>query len=457
MSAQINHDDEFVDGDLHSAADADAIDEHDLVDHHPAAEVDDDAADAEVDDENVDPLSLPAAPAPPIDTRYIPLEDIAERGNIRKTHGLRQLAETMHLDGQLMPVLVRPAPEDADHGKPFELIFGHRRKMAAELLHWETLRAEVRDVPDVERLVQMFVENYQREDLSAVEEAYTMLQLREEMGWSQARIARELGCDPSHVSHRLSLLKLAAPTPPAPPPVPTIHYDNNVELAEDAEETSAAADNTATNALPAAADETSAGDERKSVDILGLIDQGKLSPSAAEVIAGLDDRAEQEKVASLASRYDWKVKEVEKYVRKMKAHEVVEGPDEMGPVEMVTMDDAVELRRLPLRDLTPGEYARINLFALLRNGMDQEMLEYLADVMGYSYDYLWSYVSALDDDQVSELSDLMLRRYISAAHRFHDLPPELVDTMSLPEGATDEATAQALEAAKLTLPGAFES
>lgn len=404
-------------------------------------------------EDEVDPLTLPGAQPAPIDTRNVRLDDIAERGNIRKTHGVRPLAVTMHLEGQLMPVLVRPAPADADHGRPFELIFGHRRKMAAELLGWEEIRAEVRDVPDVERLVQMFVENYQREDLSPVEQAYTMLALKEEMGWSQARIARELGCDPSHVSHRLSLLKLAMPEPVAPvkelPPAtddPEAAADRGDDQPDSADEDDAAA-----SALPAVVT-----DDRKRVDILGLVDQGRLSASAAEVIAGLEDRDVQEKVAGLATRYDWSVKQVEKYTRKMKEQEIVEGPEEMGPVEMVTMDDVVELQQLKLRELTRDEYDKINLFALLRNAMDQEMLEYLQEAMGYSYDYLWSYVDQLDSGQVRELVDLMLRRYMMAAHRFHDLPPELVDALSLPAGATDDEQAHALAAAKLTLPGALE-
>ena len=379
------------------------------------------------------------------------MADIAERSNIRKTHGIKALAETMHLDGQLQACLVRPALPDAEHGKPFELIFGHRRKMAAETLGWDQIRCEVRDVPENDRLVQMFVENYQREELSAVEEAYTMLALKEEMGWSQARIARELGCDPSHVSHRLKLLSLAVPTPPPAPVDPEIDeaFDTEPQIDEQTGELTVPA--APANTLPAA--EVS---DRKRVDILALVDQGKLSASAAEVVASLDDRDVQEKVAGLASRYDWSVKQVEKYVRKMKQHEVVEGPDEMGPVEMVLMDDAVELARLPLRALDRAALNRVNLFALLRNGMDAEMLEYLQEVMGYAYDYLWSYIVTLTDAQVTELTDVMLRRYISAAHRFHDLPPELVDELSLPAGATDEETAQALDAAKLTLPGALD-
>jgi ParB/RepB/Spo0J family partition protein len=425
-------------------------------------------------EEAVDALDLPPAPPMPLDVRNIPLDQIGERENIRpEYYGIEDLAKTMHLEGQLQPCCVREVPEgeETSHGKPFELIYGHRRKRAAEFLGWETLRCEVRPVESRQIITQMMIENFQREDMSPVAEANVMRALMRENGWSQADVARHLGCDPSHVSHRLSLLKLARPEPPAPPPPPpppqptvdpetgetvepTEEQVREYERAVEEHRQQLAAAGVDPDQDPQEAQEEAGG----GVDILGMVDQGKLSASAAEVIAGLDDRAEQEKVAVLAAKYQWPVKQVEKYVRKLKQHELDMGPEEMGPVEMVQPEDAVDLQRIRVRpDITDAEYARINLLALLRNGMDQEVLEYLAEQMGYSYEYLWSYIQTLTEEQVEELTRLLLRRYLGAAHRFFDWEPSLIDQFNLPEHASDEEQQASLEAAKLALPGATGS
>ena len=181
-------------------------------------------ADDEQAEELVGALELPGAAAVPLDVRDIDLEEIAELDNIRPGHhDIPHLAETMHLEGQLQPCRVRPAPAGATHGKPYELIFGFRRKRAAEYLAsqgiegWETLRCEVVEVPDDEKIAQMVVENFQREDMSPIAEARAMYALKHSTDpeLANGEIARQLGCDPSHVSHRLTLLKLGLPPAPA--------------------------------------------------------------------------------------------------------------------------------------------------------------------------------------------------------------------------------------------------
>jgi ParB/RepB/Spo0J family partition protein len=398
-----------------------------------------------------DALDLPGAEPSPMDYRDIPLTDIAEVSNIRarsEYYGIDKLAETMHLQSQLQPVTVRPAL-DPSHGKPFELVFGYRRKRAAEYLHqqgkqgWDTLRCHVDEVPDDRKRLQMVIENHHREAPSAVAEARTMRELITFGGMNQAEVARALGCSPSHVSHRLDLLKLALPDRSENENSPTVG-------------SGAAGDPVVEQkATPA---QLGPVDDDDHVDILGLIEDGKLSASAAEVIAGIDDRGSQEKVAALATRYDWSVKKVEQYSRKLAAHDPDLGGAEMGPVDMVVPEDAVDLPRLTLRsDLVDDDYDRIDVFALLRNGMDQEMLEYLQERMGYPYEYLWSYVAALTEPQLKSLRELLLRRYISAAHRYHDFEPELHDRFALPPEAPATAQKQAAEQAKLALPDAFSA
>jgi ParB/RepB/Spo0J family partition protein len=371
-------------------------------------------------------LEMPGAEHPPLDVRDVPLEQIAEIDNIRPAyHGIEGLAQTMHLEGQLQPCLVRPAI-DRSHGRPFELIFGYRRKRAAEHLReqgisgWETLRCEVREVPDDEQLAKTIIENFQRETLSPIAEARAMeaIKYSAEPPLSNVRVARMLGCDPSQVSHRLKLLTLA----PEPEPAETEKKKSATEKA--------------------------AGQH----DILELVDKGEISASTAEVIASLDQEEERQKLVGLVRRHDWGVKKAANWARQVKDHKLEEGTDEMGPVEMLEAADAVALPQLRVRpDLSPAQLSRLTLYVLLRNGMDQEMLDYLAEELGYEYERLWDYVTSLSDSEVSELTERQLRRYIGAAHRWFDLEAELKDEFGLPEEAADAEQSTAAEQAALRI------
>jgi ParB/RepB/Spo0J family partition protein len=435
---------------------------------------------AAADGDFITALDLPAAPRPPIDEREIAIDDIAFRANIRPAyHGIELLAETMHLQGQLQPCVVRPTP-DAEHGKPFELIFGHRRKAAAEYLGWNTLRCEVREIADDQTITQMIVENFQREDLSPVAEARAMYALKNstEPPMANAEVARALGCDPSHVSHRLKLLSLGAPPPqPAAEPTPvSIQPDQDQE--EDASgstpppktesvagtpaETTAetTAGTTAETASAQAAEAEPAPIEADNqLDILQLVDEGKISASTAEVIASLEDDDDRQKLTEIVIRNDWGVKKAAKWARDVKINkqQLDEGAEAMGPVEMVNMADVTSLQRLNLRpDLSDAEYARVLVYALLRNGMDQEMLDFLYERMGYPYENLWDYVSLLDDEQVALLTRRLAVRYVTAAHRWFDLEATLKDSLGLPESAAEQEQLDAVEQTRLSLPGILQ-
>lgn len=383
-------------------------------------------------------LDLPGAGPVPLDVRDIPLDEIAELENIRPTyHGIEGLAETMHLEGQLQPCLVRPAPEDATHGKPYELIFGYRRKRAAEYLRergiegWETLRCEVREVEGQGQLAKTIVENFQREELSPVAEARAMLALKhsQDPPLSNAEVARQLGCDPSHVSHRISMLiGLALPEQRAKAlPEAMLEHERKERKAESGSVEERAEEAKVSHELDLDAEPQPSGELEKAeeqkprVDILEMVDRGEISASAAEVIASLDDREQQEKLAVLTKRHGWSVKKVASWAADVKEHKLDEGLDaDLGPVEMVQIEDAVEMPRLvPRSNLSEGELERLNVYILLRNGMDREVLDYLEEEKGYPYERLWDYVRALDPDEVAELKRRLIYRYIGAAHRFH--------------------------------------
>lgn len=392
-------------------------------------------------------LELPGAEKAPLDVRDIPLDDIAELENIRPTyHGIEGLAETMHLEGQLQPCLVRPAPADAPHGKPFELIFGYRRKRAAEYLReqgidgWETLRCEVREVEGAGQLAQTIVENFQREELSPVAEARAMLALKhsQDPPLSNAEVARQLGCDPSHVSHRIAMLtRLALPEQRAKAlPEAMLEHERrekakagSIEAQAEEAQVSHEIDLDAEESDATQQAEERAEEQKPRVDILEMVDRGDISASAAEVIASLDDRDQQEKLALLTKRHGWSVKKVAAWAADVKEHKLDEGDDQdMGPVEMVQVEDVVDMPRLiPRSSLSEEELERLGVYILLRNGMDREVLDYLEEEMGYSYERLWDYVRELDPAEVAELKRRLIYRYLAAAHRYHQWEASLRD------------------------------
>jgi len=395
-------------------------------------------------------LELPGGERAPKEVRDIPLDEIAELKNIRPAYyGIEKLAETMHLEGQLQPCLVRPAAPDAEHGKPYELIFGYRRKKAAEYLReqgiegWDSLRCEVREVTDERQLAKTIVENFQRQQLSPVAEARAMLALKHshDPPLSNAEVARQLGCDPSHVSHRIKML-IGLALPEQRDSLPEAYRPQEEQekegtgpsVEEQAEEATVHTIQVGEEPAGAEPQEHPSEDEGKPrIDILEMVDRGEIPASTAEVIASLEDRDQQEKLAQLVVRNNWNVKKAASWVRKAQEHVLDEGDDEeLGPVEMVRMEDVVELQHLRVRkDLSEEEIDRVVAYALLRNGMDREILDYLAEEMGYPYEQLWNYVASLDDGQVRQLIRRLAIRYVSAAHRWFDLEPELKDALGV--------------------------
>ena len=104
--------------------------------------------------------------------------------------------------GILQPVLVRPV---GDH---FELVAGERRWRAAQAAGLETIPAIVRVVDDPLSLAQALVENLQREDLNAMEEAVAYRQLGDEFGLDADAIATRVGKARPTIANTLRLLQL---------------------------------------------------------------------------------------------------------------------------------------------------------------------------------------------------------------------------------------------------------
>lgn len=163
---------------------------------------------------------------------------------------LAELAASIEASGLLQPVVVRPR-----NGR-YELIAGERRWRAVQRLGWAKIPAVVKDVDDRTLLTLALIENLQRDDLTAIDEAAGYQRLGSEFQLAQAEIARLVGRDRSTVANLLRLLKLP--------------------------------------------------DEVKQ-----LIQDGKLSEGHARPLLGLADEKEQVGLAREAAEQGWSVREVE--------------------------------------------------------------------------------------------------------------------------------------------------
>jgi ParB family transcriptional regulator, chromosome partitioning protein len=115
---------------------------------------------------------------------------------------LVELTASIEASGLLQPVVVRPK-----NGK-YELIAGERRWRAVQRLGWTKVPAVIREVDDPTLLTLALIENLQRDDLTAIDEAAGYQRLGEEFKLPQAEIARLVGRNRSTIANLLRLLKL---------------------------------------------------------------------------------------------------------------------------------------------------------------------------------------------------------------------------------------------------------
>jgi ParB family transcriptional regulator, chromosome partitioning protein len=140
--------------------------------------------------------------------RRLPVEFIiANRANPRRDFDSDQLDEltaSIKEKGVMQPLLVRPS-ETPDR---FEIIAGERRWRAAQRAGLHDVPVIVREVDDREALELAIIENVQRVDLNALEEAQGYEQLIEQFSYTQQDLAQVIGKSRSHVANTLRLLKL---------------------------------------------------------------------------------------------------------------------------------------------------------------------------------------------------------------------------------------------------------
>ena len=119
---------------------------------------------------------------------------------------LAELAASIKTQGLMQPVLVRPVERDR-----YELIAGERRWRAAQMAGLDHVPALVREVPDEAALVMGLIENIQRENLNAMEEAAGLQRLVQEFKMTHQQAADAVGRSRSAASNLLRLLNLAKP------------------------------------------------------------------------------------------------------------------------------------------------------------------------------------------------------------------------------------------------------
>jgi ParB family chromosome partitioning protein len=121
---------------------------------------------------------------------------------------LGELADSIRSKGLVQPIIVRPDPDDE---AALEIVAGERRWRAAQRAGLHTVPVIVRSLSDKEVLELAIIENVQRADLNAIEEATGYRDLIERFGYSQEQVSEIIGKSRSHVTNTLRLLKL----PPA--------------------------------------------------------------------------------------------------------------------------------------------------------------------------------------------------------------------------------------------------
>jgi ParB family chromosome partitioning protein len=165
-----------------------------------------------------------------------------------------ELVASIESAGLLQPVVVRR------HLDGYQLIAGERRWRAAQKLGWPKIPAVIKEADDRTLLTLALIENLQRDNLSAIEEARSYERLSHEFGLSHAEIAHLVGRDRSTVANALRLLKLPA-------------------------------------------------------GVVVMVDDGRLSEGHARALLGLSDSAKILRFAGLAVDGGWSVRDLEKKVR----------------------------------------------------------------------------------------------------------------------------------------------
>jgi ParB family chromosome partitioning protein len=128
--------------------------------------------------------------------KYQPRRDMAQ-------DALQELADSIKVRGVMQPIVVRPIG-----GGRYEIIAGERRWRAAQLAGLHNVPAVINDVPDEAAIAMALIENIQRENLNAMEEAIALTRLQKEFELTHQQIAEAVGKSRVTISNLLRLMSL---------------------------------------------------------------------------------------------------------------------------------------------------------------------------------------------------------------------------------------------------------
>lgn len=132
--------------------------------------------------------------------RYQPRKDI-------QPEALEELAASIKAQGLMQPIIARPIGGSDER---FEIIAGERRWRACQLAQIDTIPVIIKDVADDAAIAMALIENIQREDLNAMEEAQALYRLQNEFELTQQQVAEAVGKNRATVANLLRLVNLNA-------------------------------------------------------------------------------------------------------------------------------------------------------------------------------------------------------------------------------------------------------
>ncbi|SOB80425.1 chromosome partitioning protein, ParB family [Sphingomonas guangdongensis] len=162
-----------------------------------------------------------AGESPATGIRTLPVSAMRPHPDQPRRHfdeeALDELARSIAQRGLIQPIVVRP------HGHDYQIVAGERRWRAAQRARLHEVPVIVRELTDAETMEIALVENIQRADLNAIEEAEAYRRLIDQFGHTQEALGRIVNKSRSHVANLLRLLDL-------PPPVRTLVVEGAIEM-----------------------------------------------------------------------------------------------------------------------------------------------------------------------------------------------------------------------------------
>ena len=155
------------------------------------------------------PITGPAEGPGAGGVRMLPVSSLVPHPDQPRRHfdedALEELAQSLRTRGLIQPIVVRPT------GHNYQIVAGERRWRAAQRARLHEVPVIVRELDDAETMEIALVENIQREDLNAIEEAEAYARLIREFGHTQEALGKLVHKSRSHVANLLRLLDLPAP------------------------------------------------------------------------------------------------------------------------------------------------------------------------------------------------------------------------------------------------------